>query len=122
MKCNQQEVLTHYSLVLIFSMSGKATFTNIVIATGLLSILSVGMFGAFGALVHYLYTIVKTEGNYSLKMMIWFMIFGFFVALMTHFLMVDFFGRSYEGVLLLSGFLVLRILDFLDESGLIFRS
>jgi len=32
--------------------------------------------------------------------------------------MTDFLGRSYEGLLLLSGFLVMRILEFLDVKGL----
>ena len=99
-------------------MTKEATFTKIVLATGLISILSVGAFGAFGALVHYLYTIVKTEGNYSTQMLLWFMIFGFFVAIMLNYLMIDVFGRSYDGVLLLSGFLVIRILDFIDDNGL----
>jgi nitrate reductase NapE component len=33
------------------------------IVTGILSLVSVGMFGAFGAIVHYLYTVVKNEGS-----------------------------------------------------------
>lgn len=99
-------------------MIKEPTFTKIILATGVLSMLSAGAFGAFGALVHYLYTIVKTEGNYSTKMLLWFMVFGFFVALMTSFIMQDLFGRTYDGVLLLSGFLVIKILDFLDVNGL----
>ena len=92
--------------------------TEVVVTVSLLSFLTAGAFGAFGALIHYLYTIVKTEGNYSTKMLIWFMLFGFFVALMLNYAMIDLFGRSYDGILLLSGFLVIRILDFLDANGL----
>ena len=100
-------------------MTTKATFTSTVIATGVLSLLSVGMFGAFGAIVHYLYTIVKDEdASYNFSSMLIFSVLGFFVALLVNFMLIDFFGRTYEGLLLLSGFLVLRILEFLDVSGL----
>ena len=100
-------------------MTGKMTFTQFVIATGLGTLLVPALFGGFGSIVHYLYTIVKEDDvKYSHGMLITFFIFGVFVAILAHFLMMDFFGTSYEGVLLLSGFLVLRILDFLDVSGL----
>lgn len=92
--------------------------TELVIASGVLSILSVGFFGAFGAMVHYLYTTVRSDATYSFKQMLVYFIMGFFVALLVNALLHDFFGRSYEGLLLLSGFLVLRILEFLDVSGL----
>jgi hypothetical protein len=89
------------------------------IVTGVLSLVSVGMFGAFGAIVHYLYTVVKNEGSeFKFGAMATFALMGFFVALLINSLLIDFTGRSYEGLLLLSGFLVIRILEFLDQSGL----
>lgn len=99
-------------------MKTKTYITELVIASGLLSLLSVGMFGAFGAVVHYLYTVVREESEYRFVDMFLFIILGFFVALVVDFFTQETFGRTYEGVLLLSGFLVLRILDFLDNSGL----
>jgi hypothetical protein len=47
-----------------------------------------------------------------------FAILGLFVALLVDSLTQEVWGETYEGLLLLSGFLVLRILDFLDASGL----
>ena len=96
----------------------KTGITEIMITTSILSLFSAGAFGSFGALVHYLYTIVKDDGEYNFKTMLVFVIMGFFVSILVGSLMYDFFGRSYEGLLLLSGFLVLKILDFLNDSGL----
>ena len=100
-------------------MIQKQTYiTEVVVTAGILSIFSVGLFGAFGAMVHYLYKIVREENKYKFKTLLVFAILGFFVALLVNSLMVDFFGQSYEGLLLLSGFLVMRILEFLDVKGL----
>lgn len=99
-------------------MKTKTYITELVLASGILSLFSVGMFGAFGAMVHYLYTIVKDEKQYRFATMMVFVIMGFFVALVTDAFTQEVFGKTYGGILLLSGFLVLKILDFLDTSGL----
>lgn len=88
------------------------------IATGMLSILSAGAFGAFGAIVHYLYLIVKTDIKYSISKMCLFAILGFFVGLVVNELLLETFGRTYTGVILISGFLFMKILDFISDSGL----
>lgn len=93
-------------------------FIELFIASGILSVFMVGMFGSFGALTHYLYTLVKNNAEFNYQTMLVFFILGFFVAITLDTLMIDLWGTSYDGVLLLSGFLVIRILDFLDASGL----
>ena len=92
-------------------------FTEAAIATGLVSVFSSGAFGAFGAMVHYLYLIVKDEMVYSTAKMIAFLVMGFFVGVVIDQLTISFLGESYPGVILISGFLFLRILEFVDSSG-----
>ena len=99
-------------------MKANTHIVEIMLLNSLLSIFTAGAFGAFGAIVHYLYTLVKEDAQYSLRTMLVFMIMGFFVSLLVNSILMDMFGRTYEGALLLSGFLVLRILDFLDDNGL----
>jgi len=96
----------------------KIYSTETVIIASILTFFSVGFFGAFGALVHYLFTVVKNNSKFSFGTMLIFFILGFFIAILANSLMLDFWGKSYEGLLLLSGFLVFKILDFLDVSGL----
>lgn len=66
--------------------------------TGIGALVVPALFGGFGAIVHYLYTIVKEDDvKYSHGMLLTFFIFGTFVAILAHLLMLDFFGQSYEG-------------------------
>ena len=69
-------------------------FTETMILTSLITMFHSGGFGAFGALVHYLYLIVKDEGEFSYKTMFIFMIMGFFVAFLAELLMQDFMGEK----------------------------
>lgn len=99
-------------------MANKTWITEAMIATGILSILSAGAFGAFGAIVHYLYLIVKSELKYSASKMFLFAILGFFVGVVVNELLLETFGKTYTGILLISGFLFMKILDLLSEDGL----
>lgn len=85
---------------------------------GVLSIISAGAFGAFGAIAHYLYLIVKSEEEYRMSKMVLFAILGFFVAVVVNEFTMWAFNEHYPGLLLVSGFLFWRILDFIAESGL----
>jgi len=99
-------------------MDNKTYITEAMIATGLLSVLSAGAFGAFGAIVHYLYLIVKTDIKYSSSKMFLFAVLGFFVGVVMNELLLETFHRTYTGVILISGFLFMKILDLLSEDGL----
>jgi len=105
-------------MILTLNMIRTTGITELVIITGIFSIFSIGLFGAFGAMVHYLYKVVKEESEYRFMSLLMFFILGFFIAILVDSLSMDFFGVSYEGILLLSGFLVMRILEFLDIKGL----
>lgn len=96
----------------------KTGITEIIIAMGIVSLLSAGAFGAFGAIAHYLYLIVKSEEQYRMSKMLLFAILGFFVAVVVNEFTEWAFNESYPGLLLVSGFLFWRILDFISESGL----
>lgn len=88
------------------------------IITTVLSLVTAGAFGSFGAMIHYLYLVVKGEHQYSFKNMLIYMILGLFVGILADYIMRDFFGVSYEGVVLISGFLTIKVLDFLNANGL----
>ena len=48
-------------------MQNKTYLTEIVTALGIMSLLSAGVFGAFGAIVHYLYLVVKEIEEYRVS-------------------------------------------------------
>jgi H+/Cl- antiporter ClcA len=100
-------------------MDNKISFTTLVISSGLLTLLVPGFFGSFGALVQYLYSVVKEDNSYSVRTLLDFCVMGFFVGLITHYSMEIFFSESYPGVVLISGFIFMKILDFLDGAGLV---
>lgn len=77
-----------------------------------------GLYGMFGSLVQYLYSIVKAkEERFSFSRLLINGIFGFFVGqVMGDFLPLDFAYR--DGTLLISGFLVYQILGFVESKGL----
>jgi hypothetical protein len=78
--------------------------------TGIVSLFSAGAFGAFGALVYYLYiSATQDENPYNGKLFS-FVVMGFFVGTVADILMNELLGRSYAGVVLISGFLFLRVL------------
>lgn len=95
-----------------------SSFTEYVLALGVISVFASGVFGSFGAIVQYLYLTVKGEKEYSRNMLFIYSILGFFVGLLADLVMKDFLGQTYAGIVLLSGFLVIKILDFLDTKGL----
>ena len=86
------------------------------IALGIASLLSAGLFGAFGAIVHYLFLIVKDEDEYSAAKLFNFVIMGSFVGIVTNEFTVYYFGESYPGLILVSGFLFLKVLEFFNTS------
>lgn len=101
-------------------MKTQTYINEIVVALGLISILSAGVFGAFGAVVHYLYLVIKEEEVYKLSRMFSFIVMGFFVGAVVNELTMEILGKSLPGLVLISGFLFLKILQFFDESGLDF--
>lgn len=93
-------------------------FTQTIVALGLASVLSAGVFGAFGAIVHYLFLIVKEKEQYYTARLVAFIIMGSFVGIITNEFTEWKFGESYPGLILVSGFLFLKILEFFNASGL----
>ena len=100
-------------------MDNKLNFTTLIISSGLLTLLVPGFFGSFGALVQYLYSVVKEDNSYSKGLLLNYVVMGFFVGLIAHYSMEIFLDESYPGVILISGFVFMKILDFLDGAGLI---
>lgn len=79
-----------------------------------------GMYSTFGAVVHYLYQVVKDDKNdFSFPLFIVNGIFGFFIGQLVGSFLPDPFVYK-DGILLISGFLVYQILDMLEDSGLNF--
>ena len=99
-------------------MQNKTYLTEIVTALGIMSLLSAGVFGAFGAIVHYLYLVVKEIEEYRVSRIFSFIVMGGFVGIVVHEFTTEVFGASYPGLVLVSGFLFLKILEFFDKSGL----
>ena len=99
-------------------MKEPTYITELIIGLGIMSILTAGMFGAFGAVVHYLYLVVKETEEYRLSRMFSFTIMGFFVGLVVNELLIETTGKTLPGIVLISGFLFLKILEFFDESGM----
>lgn len=99
-------------------MKDNAHLTEIITALGIMSIISAGVFGAFGAIVHYLYLVVKEVEEYKLSRITAFIIMGCFVGVLVQEFSTEVLGKSYPGLVLISGFLFLKILEFFDRSGL----
>lgn len=99
-------------------MRTKTYLTEIIVATGFLSVISAGAFGAFGAIVHFLYLIAKEVEDFSVSRLFIFSIMGFFVGIVADQIMLMSIGQSYPGIILISGFLFLKILELIDNSGL----
>ena len=78
--------------------------TETIIAASLLSVMSAGVFGAFGAMVHYLYLVVKEQVDYATVQLVAFVIMGFFVGVVVDQLTISMFGESYPGIVLISGY------------------
>lgn len=96
----------------------KSTITSIVMTTSLLSLITAGAFGAFGAIVHYLYFVVKETETYRVSRLLSFVVMGFFVGVVVNELTQEILGKTLPGLVLVSGFLFLKILEFFDKSGL----
>lgn len=82
------------------------------------SFIAGGLYGTFGAVVHYLYELVK-DGNQKFSFRRFFLngVLGFFIGqLVGGFLPGDFAYR--DGTLLLAGFLVYQLLDLIERKGL----
>jgi len=94
-------------------------FNEIFIATGILSFIISGALGAFGAIVHYLFMLVADRDLvYSPTILLRFTIMGAFVGIVSQQVMEVVFGQIYPGGILVSGFLFLKILEFINASGL----
>ena len=99
-------------------MSNKTGIIEVMIAAGFASLFTAGAFGAFGAIIHYLYLIVKEEeDSYQFTRMATFAIMGFGVGIFANELIQVTFNQTLPGAVLVSGFLFLKILDFLSDSG-----
>ena len=96
----------------------KDTLSSIIYSTAFLSLFSAGAFGTFGAVVQYLYLVVKGTEEYSTRKLLLFCVMGFFVGVVTNELIHVFTGQTYPGIVLVSGFIFMKVLDFLDGSKL----
>lgn len=90
--------------------------TGTIISAAAATLFIAGGFGMFGAIIQYLYHIIKTNGNYNTLMMFQYALMGFFVGILSAELMGQFLGEVYTGVVLVSGFVFMKILDFLEAS------
>lgn len=96
----------------------KDPFSIFIYVTSALSVFTSGVFGAFGAVVHYLYLIVKGEHVYESKALLIYAFLGFFVGFIAEQMMLSLLGKVLPGVILICGFLTIKILDFLNANGL----
>lgn len=96
----------------------KLNINSVAVSTALISVASAGAMGAFGGMVQYLYLVVNEQSEYKTSHMLSYMILGFFVGMVAHELMILFIGQSYPGVVLVSGFIFMKILDFFQGSTL----
>lgn len=96
----------------------RFSFTSIMISSAFLSLLSAGVFGSFGAIVQYLYLVIKEDVQYSFTGLFQYAVMGFFVGMVANELMLLFFTESFPGVVLVSGFIFMKILDFFQGSKL----
>lgn len=88
------------------------------VTDNIMGLLIPGIYGTFGALVHYLYGLVRDETK-KFRTWIFFMngMLGFFIGqVVGSFLPIDFIYR--DGTLLLAGFLVFQILALIEAKGL----
>lgn len=99
-------------------MNNRPNITEFIIATGFLSLFTAGAFGAFGAIVHYLFVTVQQNERYSFTSMFIYSVMGFFVGMVVASLMLETVNQVYPGIVLISGFLFLKILSFIDERGM----
>lgn len=83
--------------------------------TGVASVVLPGAFGAFGAIVYYLYISATQQVNPYEGKLFSFTIMGFFVGTFVDMLMTEFLDKSYLGLVLISGFLFLRILALVSS-------
>lgn len=97
----------------------KSAFTSIILSSTVLSLVSAGAFGSFGAMVQYLYYVVKTQEPYSNSRLFAYALMGFFVGMLANELAFMLLGSTYPGIVLISGFIFMKILDFLDGSKLV---
>lgn len=88
------------------------------ITRNIFALLIPGVYGTFGALVHYLYGLVRDENKkFRFGLFIVNGILGFFIGqVVGSFIPPDFVYR--DGTLLLAGFLVFQILAFIEARGL----
>lgn len=94
------------------------SFESHLIVTAILTHVIVGAYGALGSMVYFLYNIVRTGEKYSHMMLLFHMLIGLFVGILVHAVMMDTFGTSYSGVVLISGFISLKILNFIETNAL----
>lgn len=77
-----------------------------------------GLYGAFGSIVHYLYEIVRDDNrDFSFGIFVVNGILGFFIGQVAGSFIPETFAYK-DGILLISGFLVYQILDFIESHGL----
>lgn len=99
-------------------MTDSMALTNTIISLGIASMLSAGLFGAFGAIVHYLFLIVKEKESFTKEKLFFFVIMGSFVGVVVNEATIALLQDSYPGLVLASGFLFLKILEFLNANGI----
>tara|TARA_R100001086_G_C11848217_1_gene261031 strand:- start:19621 stop:19947 length:327 start_codon:yes stop_codon:yes gene_type:complete len=93
----------------------KVTLNSILLSTAFVAIFSAGALGSFGAIVQYLYQVINEEIEYKLSFIISYILMGFFTGVLAYELMLGFLGESYPGIVLISGFIFMKILAFLQE-------
>lgn len=96
----------------------KYGITQAILTSTLLSLVSAGAFGSFGAMVQYLYLVVKGENEYNFSSLIQYAVMGFFVGMVASEVMHMVFDQVYPGIVLISGFIFMKILDFFNSNRL----
>lgn len=96
----------------------KVSLTQVVLTSTFLSFFSAGSFGSFGAIVQYLYLVVKGQHTYHIVGLIQYAVMGFFVGMVVHEMLLWFTGENVPGAVLISGFIFMKILDFFNTSKL----
>lgn len=86
--------------------------------TELTGLISSGMYGFFGSFVHYMYRIrTKREPTFKFAIFALNGLFGFYIGLVVGSFIPEAF-ESRDGVIMVSGFLVYQIFDYLESRGL----